>query len=188
MKNTECLDVKMTHLLISNICKENGYDYHKFADRLKDAIVGWHSRSIATALFAFGYDCDGSLCVLASQRGEGAADYKGLWNCPCGYLDYDETIKDCAIRETYEETGVNLKDIDISLYTIEDSVASNHQNVTFIYYALLQNCSVNDFRLSPENNEPQETQAIKWIKVDDIDAYNWAFGHNNYIKEIHKKI
>lgn len=29
MKNTECLDVKMVHLLISNICKENGYDYHK---------------------------------------------------------------------------------------------------------------------------------------------------------------
>jgi len=29
-----------------------------------------------------------------------------LWNCPCGHLDFDEDCKDCAARETFEETGI----------------------------------------------------------------------------------
>ncbi len=32
----------------------------------------------------------------------------GLWSWPCGYLENDETVEDCARRETHEETGVEV--------------------------------------------------------------------------------
>lgn len=67
----------------------------------------WVHRSIAVAGFVF-CKIDGEWCVLANQRGEGAPDFKGYWNCPCGYLDFDETTKEACIREIYEETGVKV--------------------------------------------------------------------------------
>ena len=61
--------------------------------------LGWFSRSVAAVLFFYCRDKNGILHVLASERGTGAADYKGMWNCCCGYLDFNETVKQCAIRE-----------------------------------------------------------------------------------------
>ena len=61
--------------------------------------IGWFSRSMASALFIFCRNKKNQWCVLASERGKEAADFVGAWNCPCGYLDLDETTKDCARRE-----------------------------------------------------------------------------------------
>jgi len=49
--------------------------------------------------------------VLIGLRGKGAADYQGLWNLPCGYLDWDENGTDGIYREIYEETGVYIPKI-----------------------------------------------------------------------------
>ena len=73
--------------------------------------LGWFSRSMATAIFVFARNKDGVLHVLASERGKGAADFQGCWNCPCGYLDFNETTKQCAIRELEEETGIWMNQI-----------------------------------------------------------------------------
>ena len=69
-------------------------------------LIGWFSRSMASAIFIYCKDKDDNWCVLASERGEEAADFRGFWNCTCGYLDFNETTKDCAMRELYEETGL----------------------------------------------------------------------------------
>ena len=69
--------------------------------------IYWISRSMAVVCFVFAY-IDGRWCVLANQRGEGTPDFQGYWNAPCGYLDYNETLEQAAIREVYEETGVKL--------------------------------------------------------------------------------
>lgn len=53
----------------------------------------WISRSCAVAMFLFSRDKFGNLCVLANKRGTGTPDFQGYWNCPCGYIDFDETEK-----------------------------------------------------------------------------------------------
>ena len=111
MTNRPCLDMNKLIEEIKNLCGNigvAGIDDEPFLELINKCFIGWFSRSMATALFAFCKDEDGDWCVLASERGLEAADFRGMWNCPCGYLDYDETTKECAVRECFEETGVQI--------------------------------------------------------------------------------
>lgn len=146
--------------------------------------LGWFSRSVATAIFVYCKDQDGDWCVLASERGEEAADFRGFWNCCCGYLDRNETTKECALRELYEETGVFLKEEDITFIGYEDSPQANKQNITFRFAAFINDAVTTDFTFSKKNNEGKEVGDIKWIKISDIEKYMWAFGHEKRVIEI----
>ncbi len=42
--------------------------------------------------------------LLLVKRGVG--DYQGSWCIPCGHLEYDEEVRDAALRELLEETGL----------------------------------------------------------------------------------
>lgn len=139
----------------------------------------WVSRSIAVTGFIFTKDKDNDLCVLANKRGSGTPDFQGYWNCPCGYLDYDETILEAITREISEETGYLCPD-DIALYDIDSDPKSNKQNVTIMYYGYVS-VPQKEERVGGEENEVDE---IKWIKLSDISKYKWAFGHDQIIRKI----
>ena len=146
--------------------------------------IGWFSRSMATAIFVFCRDKNGQWNVLASERGKGAADFQGYWNSCCGYLDFNETTKQCAIRELKEETGVEIDEKDITFIGYEDSPNANHQNVTFRFAAILNSKVTDDFVFSHGLNEKNEVGEIKWIPLGEVDKYQWAFGHMERISEI----
>lgn len=39
----------------------------------------------------------------------GVPPREGLWSWPCGYVEIDETIETCAVRETREECGLDVE-------------------------------------------------------------------------------
>lgn len=41
--------------------------------------------------------------VLLGQRN---GTYPGMWCIPCGYVEWDEDVRDAAVRELHEETGL----------------------------------------------------------------------------------
>lgn len=41
--------------------------------------------------------------VLLARR---SRSYAGMWCIPCGYVEWDEDIRDAAVRELAEETGL----------------------------------------------------------------------------------
>ena len=51
--------------------------------------------------------------VLLCKRADHET-YSGKWFIPSGHLEANETPKDCAYREFYEETNIKIED-DISL-------------------------------------------------------------------------
>ena len=147
----------------------------------------WYSRSVATALFVFAKDANNNLYVLANKRGSGTPDYQGYWNCMCGYIDYDETAERCATRECKEETGLDIPEDKLRLVGIESSPSANRQNITIRYMALLDETLTKDSPLmnfDTSNSEEDEVADIRWINIDDIDLYDWAFNHNKRIKKI----
>lgn len=151
----------------------------------------WISRSIAAVVVVFCKDIHGDRYVLAVQRGTGTPDpeYVGKYCMPCGYLDYDETIAQAAQRETKEETGLTFPVSDFKLWCINDIPESDkRQNITFRYIvnSLIPKEDL-ELLLTSKNSEKDEVGSIRFIKLDDINLYEWAFNHEELIKEASSK-
>ena len=151
----------------------------------------WISRSIAVVVFVFARDVFGETYVLAEQRGKGTPDpeYVGKYCVPCGYLDFDETCAQAAQRELIEETGLNFPVKDFKLVSINDIPESDkRQNVTF-RYVVNSNILVEGLckLFTTKNSERDEVESIKFIKLSNIDNYEWAFNHQELIKKISLK-
>ena len=145
--------------------------------------IFWYSRSMAAAIFVFAPNKDGELCILANKRGPGCPDFIGCWCCPCGYLDYDETLKEAAVRECKEEAGVIISIDSVKFAEINDDPKdSNHQNVTARFYTTLDSIVTT----SNSENEDEETSDIQWIPIKELNNYNWAFNHDKIITHILK--
>lgn len=155
-----------------------------FSIKNSDGEIYWISRSVAVSSFILCKFPEGWK-VLANKRGKGAADFQGYWNCPCGYLDFDETTKEAAIREVFEETGVKVPKHRLTFWKFIDSPSQNRQNVTFRYYAILDNQpSYISVSMGDRGGEVDEVEMVGWISVEDLDKYEWAFGHKEIIRDL----
>lgn len=148
----------------------------------------WVHRSIAVAGFVF-CQIKGEWHVLANQRGEGTPDFQGYWNCPCGYLDFNETLGEACAREIYEETGVKLNPMDLYFCGYNDNpIDSNKQNVTMRFLAVINEdhigISTNAIK-GQLGGEENEVKAIMWIKLSELNNYQWAFNHKAIIMGIY---
>jgi ADP-ribose pyrophosphatase YjhB (NUDIX family) len=50
---------------------------------------------------------DGEGRVLMGRRASG--EYAGRWCIPCGYVEWGEDIREAAVREFLEETGLQMR-------------------------------------------------------------------------------
>ena len=140
----------------------------------------WISRSCTTECIIFNCMND-EWFVLANKRGRGCINNIGLWNVPAGYLEYDETLEECAIRETFEETGVKISKKQLNLFEVDSTCDDklNSQNVIIAYWVNINGAAI----LTNENSDPDEVEEIKWIPVVKINDYKWISNkHLNRIK------
>lgn len=146
----------------------------------------WVSRSVTVAVCVL-LVCDERPYILVNQRGPGVPDCQGMWNLPCGYLDYDESTPEAAIREVWEECGVNARELlevaDCEFFSHPWDISSTphdaRQNVT-IHHGLHARVT----RLpavSNAHNEPGETSDIRWLPLEEVDTLEFAFRHRERI-------
>lgn len=147
---------------------------------VEDSKSYWISRSVAVAGFVFKYTKD-AWYILANKRGTGCPDNVGRWVCPCGYLDWDESGSQACSREILEECGLKVRPVECRLVGVDDNPASEYQNVTLRYIVELYGDRPFIERKGGEENEVAE---VAWIKIEDIDNYEWAFNHGYRIKEL----
>ena len=143
----------------------------------------WISRSVCVAIFLF-IQIDNRWYVAANRRGEGCPDYIGYWNCPCGYVDYGETILEAAKRELFEECGL---DKNLIISWMSPTINDKEDNITFRYAASVSNPDGLPTLVSTYS-EDREISELKWIPIDEIGNYQWAFNHRELIIENFKKI
>lgn len=157
---------------------------------INDNTIGWYSRSLATSLFAFCRNEYGKMCVLGIKRGEGCPDFNGYWNAMSGYLEFNLTCRENAVKEAFEEASLTLNPDDLVYIGFEDDpVKANRQNITMRYaYVFPEDVVTIDVNVGREHMEDREVEEIKWIPLDEITNYQWAFGHDETILEIANKL
>lgn len=154
----------------------------------------WISRSNAVTVTIAAIDDirhNGDIYYLAEKRGPGCPDNVGKMCLCCGYLDWDETRKQAAVREVYEELGLRIEERDLKYFeTVDDPAENPKQNITTRYIVYipyselkqkLESGEINTDTVSRGGEEGELTE-IKLILIDDVDNYEWAWNHGDVIK------
>lgn len=85
----------------------------------------------------------------------------GFYGFPKGHVEIGETEKETAIRETKEETGLDIKIISDKRYTQSYIVKENvHKDVVF-FIAKLEN--------NNEKRQVEEIEEILWIDINEVE-------------------
>lgn len=124
----------------------------------------------------FGFD-GRRLNVLLIERG--IEPFKGMWALPGGFMNIDESIEECAMRELREETGVT--DIYLEQFHTFSSVRRDPRErvVTVAFLALVR---MSDFRLLAGDDAANAS----WFWVDELPPL--AFDHAEIIALARKKL
>lgn len=88
--------------------------------------------------------------LLVQSRGN-------LWGPPKGSLNINESVKDCAIREVFEETGIIIKKENLNEYTIIKGKST---------YFLIEIEENEVFIQKNINENANDANGITWININ----------------------
>ncbi len=85
----------------------------------------------------------------------------GSWCPPGGHLEFMESIEDCARRETEEEVGLKIKNIQKAVYTEDFFKLEDRHYITMLVTTDWESGE-------PELREPEKCEEWKWFPWDEL--------------------
>lgn len=120
--------------------------------------------------------------LLLIRRSLNETVLPGVWDIPGGTLEDGEDPKSGALRETLEETGLHVKDLDLFSYTSNIDQKKNKQFVRLIFIGFL-NGEPDDITLNPEDHDE-----FRWVSLDkQVSDMNLVEYLPNILKVLHTK-
>lgn len=99
----------------------------------------------------------------------------GKWGFPGGFLDQNETLEECVIRELFEETGYQGK--VRTLFRINSGMRKNDGERNNVAHEFIVD-------VGDKTGEPDWEQTdVKWFEISEIDLENLAFDHSKTVLE-----
>jgi 8-oxo-dGTP diphosphatase len=120
---------------------------------------------------------DGKLQLLLIGRG--CEPFKGQWALPGGFLDIDEDLEHCALRELEEETGVSGVYLEQLRTYGQPGRDPRERVVSVAYYALAPS-----ERLSPR--AASDAADAAWFPIGDLPTL--AFDHDEIVRTAHERL
>lgn len=90
-----------------------------------------------------------------------AAPEAGCWSILGGKVDFLETVKDCAVREAYEEAGVRIEIERLLCITDHLLPEENQHWVSPSYLARIVEGQA-------YNREPHKSEEMRWLGLDEL--------------------
>lgn len=97
--------------------------------------------------------------ILLGQRKNSHGDK--TWSFPGGHLELNEKIKDCAIRETKEETGLKITNIKLATFTNDIFKKEGKHYVTLFVVAHAKSGQ-------PKVMEPDKCEKWGWFEWNNL--------------------
>lgn len=121
--------------------------------------------------------------VFLIERGKDP--YKNKYALPGGFVNIDETTKEAAIREAYEETGIVINPFNLNFLCFKDAVNRDTRNrvVTFVYYYDVAN--TDDINKLVAGDDAINHKVVKFNQVNDIKL---AFDHNDILLQFLNRV
>lgn len=129
--------------------------------------------SCAVYIFA---NVNNAYYVLIGKRGGTAPSGANLYNVPVGMCEHNETPEETAIREVFEETGINIS--NQKLINVNDETY-NGNKIGRNYLVILK-------MLPQIGTGDGENEKFEWVNINDINNYRFAFNMNKNIEYIYK--
>lgn len=100
----------------------------------------------------------------------------GTWCLPCGFVDPGESPAETAVRETKEETGLDVRVTDlVGVYYGPANAASPHGHVAVCYLCEREDGTL---RLSHEGSD------LAYREIDEVS--NWHRNHEEFARDAHE--
>ncbi len=117
--------------------------------------------------------------ILLLKRSDKVGNYRGKWNVVAGYLDDETPIREKALAEVREETGITNKDISavkiFSPITIKDNVLKK---------IFIAHISLIALKSRPKIKLDWEHTAFKWVKPQDVRKFDVVYGLDKLLRRI----
>lgn len=82
------------------------------------------------------FDDEGKVLIVNSTGiRDGKHSFQGRYSFPKGHVEYGETLQECAIRETLEETGVSVRITNEKPYEIRYRTFGRHMKDVCLFEA-----------------------------------------------------
>jgi 8-oxo-dGTP diphosphatase len=98
--------------------------------------------------------------------------FRNRWALPGGFIGVDERIKDAALRELYEETGLTVKNLDQFHVFDEPGRDPRERTITVVFTG-------NADDLNSAIKPSSDAKDAKWIPIDDLPEL--GFDHSDII-------
>ena len=105
--------------------------------------------------------------VVIVQRG--TEPLKGQWSVPGGALEIGETLRQCAVREALEETGLRVEAGEV--LEVFDAIYAETDGRILYHYVLIDfTCKM----LGGELKAGGDAIEAKWVTLEDLKEYQVA--------------
>jgi 8-oxo-dGTP diphosphatase len=114
--------------------------------------------------------------VLLIRRGQ--APLLGEWSLPGGVLECGETLRDAAVREAREETGLVVEIVDM-LGVYERVIPGDDGRVRYHYVLIDFLCRP----LSGDLKAASDAAEVRWFTREELPALNLAGDANDVVRK-----
>ena len=111
--------------------------------------------------------------LLGKRRGAHGA---GSWSFPGGHLEFNEKLEDCARREVWEETGINIKNIRLGRFTNDIFESEGKHYVTLFLVADWESGT-------PRVMEPERCDTWEWFSWNSLPQQPLFLPLQNLLKQ-----